>query len=178
MSEGIRTNVLGYHVNDIERCAKFIEDKNYLIISNDKFWLGKGMYFWDNNANANYWMKEKKRKDPHNKYVKVIANIYTDEDILLDLSNKEVVNLVGEIWKEYCKKNNEKINQPLGVKIDKILKFFEEDFIDIKIIKGIGEYKKSNTDGKYCGPKINFNHKVIYCIRHHEIAINRKVLGS
>lgn len=178
MCDNIRTNVLGYHVNDIERCTKFIEDKNYLIISNDKYWLGKGMYFWDNNANANYWMNEKKRKEPNNEYIKVNANIYTDEDILLDLSNREIVELIDDIWAEYCKKNNEKLQQPLGVKIDKILKFFEEEFTNIKVIKGIGDYKGSKIDYKYCGPKINFNHKVIYCIRNHDIAVNRKVVGS
>ena len=68
-----RENTKAYHVNDEERCKKFIENKDYIIISDDTFWLGNGMYFWDNNSNANYWLKEKQRKDSKKIYIKTFS---------------------------------------------------------------------------------------------------------
>ena len=55
-------NIL-YHCNDLERCKKFVSDKNYMINSEeDGNWLGRGMYFWDNPSNYKYWLKVKQRK--------------------------------------------------------------------------------------------------------------------
>ena len=55
--------IKGYHCNDLERTKKFVENKELIMTQEDGYWLGKGMYFWDNLSNAHYWKKEKERKD-------------------------------------------------------------------------------------------------------------------
>ena len=73
----LRTNIIGYHVNDKDRCQKFIDEEEIIIFSEDIYWLGYGMYFWDNQANAKYWIQEKKRKDKTVEYIaQVKANIF------------------------------------------------------------------------------------------------------
>lgn len=183
MSEEIRTNIKGYHSNDKERCLKFLNDKNYLITSIDTYWLGFGMYFWDNSNNAEYWFGEKSRKNPKKDYAIVKANIFTDEEKLLDLADPETEKMLKFLWNEYCKKKkDEKREQPLGIKIDKLFKFFDILKDNIKVVKGIGEYdpmnKKEeifiNKNIEYHGPKIRGNLKTIYCIREADVVVNRK----
>ena len=54
-----------YHCNSEEKCNDFIIRKKLLESNHpyDSFWLGKGMYFWDNLGNAKYWRKEKLKKN-------------------------------------------------------------------------------------------------------------------
>ena len=49
-----------YHCNSEEKCNDFIIRKKLLESNHpyDSFWLGKGMYFWDNLGNAKYWRKK------------------------------------------------------------------------------------------------------------------------
>ena len=179
MSNEPRANIKGYHVNDERRCLKFLQDKDYLIISKDKFWLGLGMYFWDSTNNADYWMGEKIRKKPDEKYIKVSANIYIDEEILLDLSDGIVEDRLECLWKMYCSSKKEDEDQPLGIKINKLIDFYDM-LKDIKVVKGIGDYDSSKDkeerfidSGEKCKPRIKGNQKTIYCVRDPLIAVNR-----
>lgn len=175
----------GYHVNDKERCLQFINEEDCLIISHDKYWLGCGMYFWDNKNNAKYWLKEKKRKDPDKTYIVVLVNILNDEESVLDLSNREVENEMNELWKVYCEKKGENFKQPLGIKIDKLFNFFDE-LDKIKVIKGIGDYNIKNkkthkfvyNDSNNSRPQIKTDLRVIYCVRKVDAIINRKKMEA
>ena len=76
----LRPNSILYHCNDSTRCQKFLQDHTYVIESQeDGIWLGSGMYFWDNATNANYWLKQKSRKQPKEKFEIVIAHVYMDQ---------------------------------------------------------------------------------------------------
>ncbi|NFE74682.1 hypothetical protein FC758_12335 [Clostridium botulinum] len=184
MNDGMRTNSVGYHVNDKERCLKFIEDKDYLIISKDVFWLGYGMYFWDNAGNAKYWIKQKEHKDKSKKYACTKSNIYTDEEFLLDLTDDEIKLLVKKLWKNYCNLKKEKEKQPLGIRIDKLIKFFDI-LQDTKVVRGVGDYnieqKKTDIfrlDKDFKGPQIRGDLKTIYCVRCPKFVVFRKEIGG
>ncbi|WP_346920618.1 hypothetical protein [Clostridium sp. UBA7339] len=170
-------------MNDKERCLEFTQKKEYLIVSEDTYWLGFGMYFWDNRSNAKYWMHIKRNQNPDKEYIGVRANIFIYEDILLDLTDESTVEKIEEIWDMYCKLNKEKQSQPLGIKLDKLFDFLEE-WDDLNVIKGIGDYNinqnKSDSlrlSNNYKGPQIRGGLKVIYCVRQPDIAINRDVIG-
>lgn len=76
----LRPNSILYHCNDSTRCQKFLQDHTCVIESQeDGIWLGSGMYFWDNATNANYWLKQKSRKQPEEKFEIVIAHVYMDQ---------------------------------------------------------------------------------------------------
>ncbi|CAI3619779.1 MULTISPECIES: hypothetical protein [Clostridium] len=180
----VRTNSIGYHVNDKKRCLKFIEEENYLIISEDVFWLGWGMYFWDNAGNAKYWLEQKTYKNKNDEYTCTKSNIYTDEEFCLDLTDNETRDLVKKLWENYCTLKKEKREQPLGIKIDKLINFFDI-LEDTKVVRGIGDYNieqkkkdvfRFNEDFK--GPQIRGDLKIIYCVRCPKFVISRRDIGG
>lgn len=184
VSEDFKANIIGYHVNDKERCMKFVNNDKYLITSEDKYWLGFGMYFWDNYSNVEYWHRRKKKHNPDLTYIKVRANIYINEELLLDLSDEIVVERLEFLWKLYCEKNKENRDQPLGIKIDKLFNFFDDMLKRIKIIRGIGNYnnevKRENpfiefSKQKEGLPKVDSNLKIIYCTRTYDVVVNRRI---
>lgn len=79
----IRPNVILYHSNDYERCNYFITKKELIYTKEDGIWLGEGMYFWDNENNANYWKSQKEnwnKKNKDNKPIKIImTGVYIDK---------------------------------------------------------------------------------------------------
>ena len=179
MSEEIRPGIQAFHVNDKARCDRFLEDESYLIISNDRYWLGNGMYFWDNNENADYWLNEKIRKDNTKEYKVVKAIVYTDDE-MLDLTTNESQGLVNLLWDKYCEKTGEEKRKPLGEKLNMLIKFFNI-LSTTKIIKGVGDYnldnKKSDclkNSNKFTGPQIRSYIKIIYCVRDPSIVISRR----
>lgn len=180
----LRTNIIGYHVNDKDRCNKFIDDEKYIICSNDTCWLGYGMYFWDNSANAKYWVTQKKRKEKNIKYIgKVKANIFTDK--LLDLTDEEVLNTLDRLWEQYCNKENSNKNQPLGVKLDKMFDFYKTIDDNFKVIRIFGKYENSmemdflvyQTQKHKVNNIVTNKIKTVYCVRHYEYACNRELEG-
>lgn len=178
----LRTNIIGYHVNDKDRCERFIRDDQYIIFSNDTFWLGYGMYFWDNQTNAKYWVTQKKRKEKNIKYIgKVKANIFTDK--LLDLTDEDILNTLDRLWEQYCNKEKSNKNQPLGFKLDKIFDFYQ--FIDenFKVIRVFGKYENSeemdflvyHTKKDKINNMVTNKIKTVYCVRCCEYVCNREL---
>lgn len=145
----VEPNIIVYHCNDKDRCDKFLKKDNYMIKSEeDGIWLGDGMYFWDNLSNANYWFREKKRKDKENKEFKIIkgnANISK----ILDLTDFDICNTFEEIWRDYCKVLGEDKNAPLGKKINFL--FNNVDIINNQydIIKIHGKYNSTPENNLY-----------------------------
>ena len=175
--------IYGYHVNDKERCLKFLSNEEFLIISEDTYWMGEGMYFWDNVGNSKYWKSVKLKQDGSKEYLTVQANIFIDEDKLLDLTDEEQVELIERYWELYCKLDKCDKNPPLGIKIDKLVKFLEEHTgHHISIIKAIGDYNINQNkfdylryNNKFNGPQIRGNLRTIYCIRDYNIVKARKI---
>ena len=103
MSGVVEPNIIGYHTNSKIKCKNFMDNENYLIWSKDTHWLGDGMYFWDNLSNADYWLSEKKRKEPQIKEWSIVsANIYLNK--MLDLTDEKIVEQYNKLWVSYCEK--------------------------------------------------------------------------
>ena len=139
------------------------------------------MYFWDSINNAQYWYNEKNRKDPTKKYIRVSANIFIDEDKLLELSDPVIEDRLEVLWKMYCEKMKEHESQPLGIKINKLIDFYDM-LEDVKVVRGIGVYSESKKEekrfldnNKKNRPHITGNLKTIYCVRDCEFAVNRSM---
>ena len=87
-----------YHSNKEDECKKFISKKDYLILSKnskDDIWLGKGMYFWDNRGNANWWNQKQSRRKPNEVYS--IAVVNADLCELLDLTDFDIYMKLEEL---------------------------------------------------------------------------------
>ncbi len=77
-----------YHCNYESRVESFLKHKELRIShhKDDSEWGGTGMYFWDNEGNAEYWKKQKDGKaDIFRCYVKFDAR-----NDLLDLTDLNV----------------------------------------------------------------------------------------
>lgn len=176
----LRTNIIGYHVNDKDRCERFISEKEYIICSEDVYWLGYGMYFWDNQANAEYWLDQKKRKEKNIKYIaQVKANIFIDN--LLDLTDHNVLKTFDGLWEQYCRKEKISRNMPIGKKLDMLFDFLTILDTTYRVIRVFGKYEKDyernfliyKTKENETSIKLTNKIKTVYCVRSFEYACNR-----
>lgn len=174
-------NIIGYHCNSKEKCDAFLRDDKHLVVYNDTYWLGKGMYFWDTLASASYWEAEKKRKGDEGLLI-VQANILLDD--LLDLTDQRIAQEIAGIWLEYCKIKEEPQSQPLGVKLDKIGTFFQkQNRFFPNVIKVHGLYPRikplpflHETPAKSQYPQATNMVRSIYCVKNSNKVLNRTLV--
>lgn len=161
----------GFHANDKTRCEKFLSDYSYLIISEDTAFLGNGMYFWEQQSRAEWWLKEK-QKD-----VIVRAEIITDN--MLDLNDPDVCLRIQHLYERigsavrnrYIKKYP-KMDMQTGVKLNVLFEMYSSYMSTFKVVRGTRIYDIEE-------PLFLVNSKLssravdIYCIKAPEVAIKR-----
>lgn len=169
-----------YHSNKEHECKKFISLSDYLIVSvnnKDDIWLGKGMYFWDNRGNVDWWNRKQMKKHPQDRFSIVVANVNLDH--LLDLTDIEIYKKLEEVWNAICKKAKLDSNRPLGNKLDYLLDI-ENYSIVYSVIKVYGKYNYVSDDGIFkfdyrtmkAEPTIGV--KCIYNVRNAECIIEKE----
>lgn len=161
----------GFHANDKERCEKFLSNYEYLIISEDTDFLGNGMYFWEQQSRAEWWLKEK------HKDVIVCAEIITED--MLDLNDPAVCSKIQHLYERignavknrYIKKYP-KMDMQTGVKLNVLFESFGFYMNAFKVVRGTRVYDIEE-------PLFLVNSKLssravdIYCIRTPDVAIKR-----
>ncbi len=184
----IRENIKVYHCNDKQRCEKFLKEDNYLIWSEEEgIWLGSGMYFWDNLANAQYWKGQKKRKTNNRKPLSIVcSNIYIDN--FLDLTDIDNCYIIEKLWENYCnmmKKSYEYYkNVELGGKLNILFrsKVTREYFSKYNVIKVIGNYPYTQPsplfyyDVNNKKPQPTLSAKCIYNVKNPDCIFNKKLV--
>lgn len=174
-------NILGYHSNEEIKILNFV-NKSIPIFSDDTYWLGYGMYFWDNYNNSLYWKQEKERKNKKNIPILIAsANVIT-ESILLDLTDYDHIESIDIIWKAHLAKLPAKekkmiSNYPLGKRIDFLFKNYSILEDQYKAIKCFGKYK--NNMGRFnviCNDKITDEVRTIYCVRDKNFIKNPNII--
>lgn len=170
-----------YHSDTEKKCEEFIAKKGSLILSNnskDDIWLGRGMYFWDNRGNANWWRRKQHDRHPKTKYRIVTANVNLSN--LLDLTDFEVYRALDNLWKQVCKVAQLDENVPLGNKLNFL--FDSLNFAaKYDLIKVYGKYNRTPNNGFFIydystlkseptiGVKCIYNVKVETCIMEKEL---------
>ena len=179
--EEIRSNIIAYHVNDYERCKKYTDNSNYLIVSNDTKWLGNGMYFWDNDSNADYWISQKKRKDLKDKKIaKTKSNIFIDR--MLDFTDVNHRKIFYDLWIKYKELEDGSEEDLLGVKVDKLFDYFPFLRDNFFVIRVYGNYKYTPKNDLFvydlknveCNPITHV--KTIYSVKKPEFACCRQIV--
>ncbi|ASS50737.1 MAG: hypothetical protein A3D31_14355 [Candidatus Fluviicola riflensis] len=131
-------NIVGYHANYDDKIESFVNDR-ILQISKDTHYMGKGMYFWDNQANAKFWA-EKKIKDSILSHCWIAkASILLDSDIL-DLTDKDKITEIQILWRAFCNKLGCDMIQPLGTILNTLFEYFSSTLGKIKVVKCVGNY--------------------------------------
>ncbi|MCD8221830.1 MAG: hypothetical protein LUD07_06505 [Clostridiales bacterium] len=136
-----------YHSNKEDECKRFISEKDYLIVSKnnkDDIWLGKGMYFWDNRGNVDWWNKKQVKRHPEDIFSIIVANVNLEG--LLDLTDIEIYEKLEELWITICKKAKLNVNKPLGNKLNYLMDI-EKYSIVYSVIKVYGKYNRTPSDG-------------------------------
>ena len=81
--------MVGYHANDKERCSKFINEDSFLVIDDkDTDFLGKGMYFWEHQSRAEWWLEEKNKE--------FLNDTNTEDNRISKKTENEVWNVTTE----------------------------------------------------------------------------------
>ncbi|MBC3900979.1 hypothetical protein GH811_15285 [Acetobacterium malicum] len=173
----MKPNVLGYHCNDIERCERFVHEKGYLIWSDEKVdeqWLGKGMYFWDNLSNANYWKNQKKKRNPDGDHR--IVSAYVNLEKFLDLTDKQVYDGVERYWEMMYKKFDIQEDPEMiyiGEKLNYLFDYVEIFKKKFKVIKINAKYSNQSeihkdliTKKTENRPRVTNQNKTIYSVKY------------
>ncbi len=172
------SNTILYHCNDEKRCLQFLDLDTYMILSaEDGKWLGSGMYFWDNLGNAEYWKKEKRRKEPDKKYMIVKARVSLEE--VLDLTDLEVCKELNIVWQKYKDVLGICSEPELGKKLNLLYKSVPNFSNYYKVIKVLGRYVNTplNEFVKYT-PKSRkvepiLSAKIIYNVKNSDAILER-----
>ena len=173
-------SIFVYHCGRKEEVLSFSKDEIAIIPSiEDDIWLGNGMYFWDNEGNANYWFRNRTKKFPNEEFKIVKAILKLDK--VLDLTNKEHIKLCKNVMKKLREKGFDLFDDSqLGKNINVLFTetdLFSNSFNTVKII-GLYNWEDdvfitSNNIKKSNRPTANA--KTIYCVKKEEaIYLNNK----
>lgn len=103
----------GYHANDKTRCTKFITEDTFLIVDNDDTcYLGTGMYFWEHQSRAEWWLKEQGKES--------IVSAELDLSKMLDLTDDEKLSYIEKAADYFYSGMKRKGIKPeqVGLKLD------------------------------------------------------------
>ncbi|MGF7194073.1 hypothetical protein [Staphylococcus pasteuri] len=168
--------IKAYHSNMPKNINSFLDGSVNLLESlEDGYWLGKGMYFWDNYGNAQYWQ----RKVESREIVKVILLL----EKLLDLTDKNHLNKLQSAFNMLKKKGSKSIDfanledeYELGLVINTIFKEVKKFSDHFHVVKCHGLYKNWDEQKIITGKKIKIHEisrsnfvtslvKTIYCVK-------------
>lgn len=165
-----------YHVNSPEIIKKILNSyKNnsgrlYNTLD-DQFWAGKGMYFWDNVGNAEYWKKIRKNHNMSESKI-LSADLKIEGDCILDLTDRSILHTYNKLWPKIANEFKVRENTSPGFKIDIICKFLLEFNKNIKIVKVCGYYPKLKEHSFFkCGnidknkPHVTSKARIIFCVK-------------
>lgn len=177
----MESKIILFHSDEESKCKKFVEKENGLIISGntkDDIWLGKGMYFWDNKGNANWWKNKQQNRNKDKRYSIVTVNAILNN--LLDLTDFEVYMEMEELWKQICKQCDLDSNIPLGKKLDFLFEAFNFGK-EYDLIKVYGKYNRTPNKGFFkfdyqsMKPEPTISIKCIYSIRNEKCIVEKEI---
>ena len=175
-SDSPKPVVIGFHTNSKEKCDKLL--KGEFCASEDTNWLGKGLYFWDNFSNAQYWKNQKiRKKEVFDKEQISIIKAYIDCERVLDLTDTEILNTMNRVWEcIYIIDSKVDRNLQLGKRIDFLLKRFPD--MECPVVKGIGEYRNSENHKFFSGTRLVSDVKIIYSVRDDKAILSRGIFNN
>ncbi len=160
----------GYHANDKRRCEKFVNDKSFLIVDNDDTcYLGTGMYFWEHQSRAEWWLKEQNKES--------IVSAELDLTKMLDLTDDEKLSYIekaADLFYSGMKRKGIKPDQ-VGLKLDYLFESYKELSDTYEAIKAHFWYGRKEESNFLFGSRLTGKCVDIYTIRRNpDLVRNRK----
>ena len=176
--EELKIQIPLFHVDTQKNNENFIMGGTLPPSLEDGDWAGRGIYFWDNLGNAQYWLKEKNRKNQKQKYNIVRTYLSVPANEVLDLTEPTEIRSFEESistmqrMKLLDKKIGTKHKGAIINAYWKVLNSFGNATL-FSVVKVIGYYPKINNSiyfkendtQKNIQPYVTIKGKVIYAIR-------------
>ncbi|UTC44873.1 hypothetical protein [Treponema sp. OMZ 857] len=169
-------NTVGFHANYKNECERFIDDKEYLIVSSDTDFLGRGMYFWMNYKQAIWWKNTKKKEGGDS----LIVSAKVHSKNVLDVTDVDVLNklerLYSKIRNELSKKMQVKHDYiQLGIKLDALFHFFEKDLSVFDCVYGTAENKNRPEHAFLKGTPMTMKTEGIILVKNYKAISDRQL---
>lgn len=157
-----------YHCNDSDKIDSYLDKEDLSILESvgpqNHDFLGNGVYFWDNEGNAEFWDRDRKRKDTPKDTPISLSKIEATGSFL----TKEMVDLTDENLRLKYEKAIEKIKEIKkkryesrhGVLIDYLC-----DILNYKVVKVISKDDTIKAPDLLQSPRLNYQTRVIWCIK-------------
>ena len=166
----------GFHANTKDKCDRFMKDATYLIVFDDTDYLGRGMYFWEDEKQAIWWRDT--QKGGEEKAAIITAKI--DKDKLLDITDIKILKELEKIYKQIKDKlakatTIEEDNHPLGKKLD-ILFEYDNVFVQhFSGIYGIIRYGQRTEPDFLKGTSMTMSPRAIFLVKDRSILSDIKI---
>lgn len=147
--------IKGFHANYKNECQKYINNQDYLIISNDNDYMGRGMYFWEHKSNAEYWRKEKKSDRDS-----AIVSAEINDKSMLDLTDDDICSYLQKILEKV-----KKLPVRFGRKLDYIFESFPE-MNQYNVVKGREHKDKKKENDFLIQTNLTTKSIDIYCVKN------------
>lgn len=169
-----------FHVGYKEENLKFIKD-NLLQETNEQGrWLGSCMYFWDNEADASYWTRQKVKKSGNININKLAVTLCFKDEEYLDLMNDDINKEYEKLWPLVAKKFKVPLDSDPGYKLNLMYKLpLIKD--RLSVIRVLGNYPNKDDIfyGKIDKSSAYVNNgvgKIIYGIRKSSVIKNASIV--
>lgn len=183
-----KVDITLYHVDTVSRNKSFVSGAYHPSLEDGK-WCGKGMYFWDNLSNADYWIRIKERHKV-GQYNVAGSELICSSDDILDLTDDHVVKQLSIVAQYFANKYDIDIDMTSNGKVINfvydILK--EQDNKLFSVVKAIGYYPNKKSDnfirinedlsGKRRYNVVTDRARTIYCVRERDLVKNRFIVDS
>lgn len=159
----------GYHANDKQRCTKFIDNPDYLIIDDsDTDFLGKGMYFWEHESRAEWWLSEKHKE--------VIVKAELNLSNMLDLTDEEKLGYIKSVADKFNSAMTRKGIKPeqIGLKLNYLFESYKLLSDTYTSIKAHFYYKKLAESDFLYGSKLTAKCVDIYTVRDNPSLVTKR----
>ena len=180
--------IKGHHGTNSNNCRKIL-NSNYKISKGDREWLGDGVYFFIEGVSsensielAKKWVIAESSKRRYKDYTVIESEIKVAEENLLDLTNKEGVEIFSYFYKKFFEEIKKELNKgQQGLKFcDGFLinLMRKKETLPIEVVKG-NFYIKFDEERKN---KINFRISnctiCTVCVPQKNIINNNKVVDK
>ena len=162
----------GFHANTKDKCKQFLDNPSCLLLSNDTYYLGYGMYFWDSLEQAEWWRDTK--KGGKNLAAIITAKIVTDN--LLDITSKEVLDALDRLYNNIEAKLAESMSVNgtvlLGKKLDVLFTLCNKELQKYGGIYGVIAYKNRREHQFLQGSLMTMKPVAIILVKDYKIVSN------
>lgn len=100
-----KNHIIGYHGTTLKRAKAILHDQKFLDSTKENEWLGKGVYFFEYDSHAKWWITTPRYEKVETRILQATLE-YTDSQ-LIDLDDPSQMEMLDDIMREATGRLNE-----------------------------------------------------------------------